>query len=126
MAPKPPAVFGSRKVFRRIVSYRRILLLLCVVGALSSLVLVSSARFDERNDNNSPASNIGDKRRQPQNPALQSRVNQQETSQAGATRIDVPEVKPKRFHGDVRRLPRSGVLNRLGQKPTSWIRRHCK
>ncbi|HVI72864.1 MAG TPA: hypothetical protein VM656_15425, partial [Pyrinomonadaceae bacterium] len=78
---------------------------LYVIVALSSFILVSSASFEQRFGNNTRASNFSDKRRKPQPPALQAQVNQENTTQEAAVRIDIPAVKPKAFHGDVRRLP---------------------
>src|SRR5688572_19717236 len=105
MTPNP-VLNRCRRAFDRILRWRRRLVLLGVIGALSSVVLVSAARFEERvgfNRSDSPSSS--DKRRQPQGAALLSRSNQDETSLTGAVRVDIPAVKPKIFRGDVRQLP---------------------
>jgi len=72
-----------------------------VVGALTSLVFVSSASFDKRAGGKTPA---GDKRSQPQAPGFSER-NQEEATMAGAVRVEVPSARARVFHGDIRRLP---------------------
>jgi len=105
MTPKP-VLNKSRRAFHRIVSWRGRLVLVVVIGALTSLVLVSSARFDERAGSNTPPSpDSSDKRRKPQDPGLLSGLKQDEAQTADAVRVDIPAVKPKHFRGDVRTLP---------------------
>ena len=105
MTPNP-ILNRCRRAFDRIVRWRRRLVLLGVISALSSVVLVSSAQLEQRVGINIPASpSTSDKRRQSQGPALLSRSNQDETSMAGAVRVDIPAVEPKIFRGDVRSLP---------------------
>ncbi|HEX6716954.1 MAG TPA: hypothetical protein VF088_07575, partial [Pyrinomonadaceae bacterium] len=76
---------------------RRVLVLISVIATLTSLVFVSSAHLKDRGTRKSP------ERRQSQ--ALQPGSNQDETQLSSAVQIDVPSVKPKFFHGDVRTLP---------------------
>ena len=93
------------RAFARLVSWRRGFILVVIISALSSLVLVSSARFEGRVGVNTPASPSSEKRRKAQAPALTSGLKQDESPMAGAVRVDIPAVKAKKFHGDVRALP---------------------
>src|SRR5689334_21681718 len=89
-----------RSVLNRIVPWRRPLILLCLAGALMSLVLVSSASVEEGALGGAIAAT--DKHREPK--ALVSGY-QDQAAVVGAVQVDIPSVKPKIFHGDVRRLP---------------------
>src|SRR5687767_927239 len=105
MTPNP-VLDKCRQALACMVSWRKKVVLLSVIGALTSLALVSFARFDERAGMNTPGSRASsDKRRQPQGQALGSALKQDETPMAGAVRVNLPAVKPKIFRGDVRRLP---------------------
>src|ERR1044071_3050677 len=97
MAPNYAVLCKCRRVLNRIVSWRRTLILLAVIGAMTSLVFVSSASLDDRSASKTPAS---DKRRQPEAPVLSSAQNREQ-----AVRVDIPSTKAKVFHGDVRSLP---------------------
>src|SRR5215216_5905387 len=99
MPPNRRVISKYRRGLDRLVSWRRTLVLLSVLGALTSLVLVSSAHLEDRGTRKSP------ERRQPQGQASQSELNQDDTPLAGAMRVEIPSVKAKIFHGDVRRLP---------------------
>jgi hypothetical protein len=99
MTPNP-ILNKCRRLFDSIGRWRRRFILLGIISALSSLVLVSSARVEESvGSNTSPSPPPSDKRHQPQGPS------QDETPMAGAVRVEIPAVKPKVFRGDVRRLP---------------------
>ncbi|HEY8226212.1 MAG TPA: hypothetical protein VIG25_13100, partial [Pyrinomonadaceae bacterium] len=90
----------------RLDSLRRPLVLLCIMAALGFLVVLSSVSLAERvSGETSSSAADANKRGEPKAPVLLSRLNQEETSLSSATRVDVPAVKPKIFHGDVRRLP---------------------
>jgi hypothetical protein len=69
MAPNYAVLCKCRRVLNRVVSWRRTLILVGVIGAVTSLVFVSSASFDDRAGSKTPAS---DKRRQPEAPALRN------------------------------------------------------
>src|SRR5262245_13141531 len=103
---KPPnglshVVNKCRKVLGR-VSSRRPFVFLCLMAALGSLVVLSSVSLAKRVGGS--ATDV-DQLGQRKTPGLLSALSQEEIGPSGATRVNVPSVKPKVFHGDVRTLP---------------------
>ncbi|HTG93921.1 MAG TPA: hypothetical protein VL866_15115, partial [Pyrinomonadaceae bacterium] len=86
----------------RLTSWRRPFVLLFMMAALGSFVVLSSVSLAKRIGGSATDVNQRD---QPPASSLRSGLSQDESGPSGATRVNVPSVKPKVFHGDVRRLP---------------------
>src|SRR5262245_20873700 len=97
-APKSP--YLSINKLRKALRSRRPLVVLVIVLSLAFLLL-SSVSLAKRGGKTATEAD----KRGPKSLGLLAGSSQDDTSPSRATRVDVPTVKPKVFHGDVRRLP---------------------
>jgi hypothetical protein len=83
---------------------RKTLVLLSIIATLISLVLITSVGFAKRSGSKTTSAGSDTERRdQAQQPLFL--LGSQEPEVSMGTRVDVPDVKPKHFRGDVRTIP---------------------
>src|ERR1041385_5520657 len=99
--PKNTSRFASTRRNTFSTRWSRGLTLLFIIAALGSLVVLSSVFAEHTNTSTADDTGAG----QLKTSALVLGQSNQDTAlPSAATRVDVEPVKPKIFHGDVRRL----------------------